>query len=141
MIRSLPLLGLLVLAACSPSPESASTAAAQTDAVQNGVPPAASPGNPTEAFLARPPGALVVDVRTPAEYSGGHVIGAENVDVTGGRFSASLDSVSRARPVYLYCRTGNRSEKAADSLRAMGFTNVVNVGGFEALQAAGVETE
>ncbi len=140
MIRQFPLFGLLALAACQHTPESARTDAAPTDAVQNDAPPATS-SDPAEAFLTRPPNALVVDVRTPSEYASGHVAGAQNVDVTGGAFSASLDSVSRGRPVYLYCRTGSRSARAADSLRAMGFTTVVNSGGFDALEAAGAETE
>lgn len=139
MTRSLPLLGLLTLAACQHTPDSARTAAAQADARE--APPATSPDSPSEAFLARPPDALVVDVRTPAEFAGGHVAGAQNVDVNGGAFGASLDSVSRGRPVYLYCRSGSRSARAADSLRAMGFTSVVNAGGFDALAAAGAETE
>ncbi len=141
MIRHLLLLGLLALAACQHTPDSAQTAAAQADAVQNGAPPATSPDTPAEAFLARPPDALVVDVRTPTEFASGHIVGAQNVDVNGGAFGAALDSVSRGRPVYLYCRSGSRSAKAADSLRAMGFTAVVNSGGFETLKGAGAETE
>lgn len=141
MTRSLPLLALLALAACQRAPESAAESHAQADAVHNDTPPATSPDNLTEAFVARPPDALVVDVRTPGEFASGHVVGAQNVDVNGGAFGATLDAESRGRPVYLYCRSGSRSEKAADSLRAMGFTQVVNAGGFDALKAAGAETE
>lgn len=139
MTRSLPLFGLLALAACQHTPDSVQAASAQADARE--APPSTSPDNLTEAFLARPPDALVIDVRTPGEFSGGHVLGAQNVDVTGAAFGAALDSVSRSRTVYLYCRSGSRSAKAADSLRAMGFTSVVNAGGFETLKAAGAETE
>ena len=82
-----------------------------------------------------------MDVRTPAEYASGHVAGAQNVDVTSGQFEAALDSVDRARPVYVYCRTGRRSATAAETLTRMGFQTVVNAGGFDALAAAGAETE
>lgn len=88
------------------------------------------------AFLDREPGALVVDVRTPAEFAGGHLAGARNVDVSGD-FRAQMETVDRERPVYLYCRTGNRSARAARTLGEMGFHRVVNAGGFRALAAAG----
>ena len=127
MTRLTLLLALTVaLGACRASPES---------------PPATAPDDPVAQFLAREPGALVVDVRTAGEFAGGHVVGARNVDVNGGDFAARLDSVDRARPVYLYCRTGSRSGRAKETLDAAGFTNVVNAGGFEALRAAGAETE
>ncbi len=133
----LPLIALLALAACA-APDTASLDTAAPAAAQN-APAAAS--SPAGAFLARPADALVVDVRTPAEYASGHVAGAQNVDVNGGQFEASLDSVDRARPVYLYCRSGSRSAVAAEKLTQMGFQTVVNAGGFDALAAAGAETE
>ena len=97
-------------------------------------------GDAAASFLNREPGALVVDVRTPAEFAGGHVAGARNVDVSGD-FRAAMDSVDRDRPVYLYCRTGNRSGQAARTLGEMGFRRVVNAGGFQNLAAAGAPTE
>lgn len=130
-MKRLAFAALLALSACA-SPETTPPAAAQ-DA------PAAT--SPATAFLARPAGALVVDVRTPAEYASGHVAGSQNVDVNGGQFEAALDSVDRARPVYLYCRTGRRSAAAAETLTRMGFQTVVNAGGFDDLAAAGAETE
>ena len=82
-----------------------------------------------------------MDVRTPAEFAGGHVTGARNVDVTVDGFEAALDTVDRARPVFVYCRTGNRSGRAKATLEGMGFQTVVNAGGFDALAAAGAQTE
>ncbi len=125
----LALAALLALSACA-APDTATPAA--------GAPAAATPA---AAFLARPADALVVDVRTPAEYASGHVAGARNVDVNGGQFEAALDSVDRTRPVYLYCRTGRRSGAAAETLTRMGFRSVTNVGGFDDLAAAGAETD
>ncbi len=129
----LALTALLALSACA-APDAPATA----QDVPGTSPAAASPA---AGFLARPAGALVVDVRTPAEYASGHVAGAQNVDVNGGQFEASLDGVDRARPVYLYCRTGRRSAAAAETLTRMGFQTVVNSGGFDALAAAGAETD
>ncbi|MFN3597105.1 MAG: rhodanese-like domain-containing protein [Rubricoccaceae bacterium] len=82
----------------------------------------------------------VVDVRTPGEYAGGHVAGAHLADMMAPDFDAQIDALGLdpAQPVYLYCRSGNRSGKAAERLRARGFAQATNVGGFEALTAAGL---
>ena len=92
------------------------------------------------AVLDPAPGTLVVDVRTPAEFASGHLAGARNVDVSGD-FRARMDSVDRATPVVLYCRSGRRSGAAARTLGEMGFADVVNAGGFADLAAAGAATE
>ena len=137
MIRSAFFLALTaaLCAACRTSPDTPPATAPDASAVSTAT------DDPAARFLAREPGALVVDVRTPAEFAGGHVAGARHIDVNEGGFAARLDSVDRARPVYLYCRTGNRSGRAQEALEAAGFTNVVNAGGFEALRAAGAATE
>lgn len=70
-------------------------------------------------------GAMLVDVRTPAEYASGHIPGATNVsveEVPGA--SASWD---KAAKIALYCQTGSRSASAMDYLRGQGFTDVYNL--------------
>ena len=107
--------------------------------LMGGVGPALSPS----AFVAeRDPSAPLLDVRTPGEFAQGHLAGAVNVDVS------SPDFVERVRamglppdgPVYLYCRSGARSGQAAQVLRQLGHAGAVNVGGLQALAAAGAET-
>lgn len=85
----------------------------------------------------------VVDVRTPAEFSEGHVVGAHNVDIMGPDFRQRIDALELdpSQPVYLYCRSGNRSGKATAALREMGFSDAHNIGGLHGLVAAGVATE
>lgn len=85
----------------------------------------------------------VLDVRTPAEFGQGHVVGARNVDVMAPDFRQQVEALELdpSRPVYLYCRSGNRSGKAASILRDMGFDDAYNVGGLTGLVQAGVETE
>lgn len=92
------------------------------------------------AFASRPPDAVVVDVRTPAEFAAGHVAGAVNVDLFGD-FEAQMGAFDRERPVYLYCASGMRSGRAASKLERMGFATVVNAGGYSSLVEAGAETE
>lgn len=70
------------------------------------------------------PNALILDVRTPEEYAGGHIKGAQNVDWNAGNFEASVAGDDKARPVMVYCLAGGRSSEAAQALRKMGFQNV-----------------
>lgn len=79
----------------------------------------------------------VLDVRTPREYAAGHLDGAELLAVTSPDFRARVDELPRDVPYRLYCRSGNRSGKAARVMAEMGFTDVTNIGGFERLVAAG----
>ena len=65
-------------------------------------------------------GALLLDVRTPAEFAEGHVTRATNIPVQ--ELPARLQEVgSRSRPVVVYCRSGGRSAQAAAMLSAAGF--------------------
>lgn len=65
-------------------------------------------------------GALLLDVRTTGEFSSGHIDGAKNIPVheLGGR----LDSLSKKKPVVVYCRSGARSARAARVLEKAGYT-------------------
>ncbi|MEM6338052.1 MAG: rhodanese-like domain-containing protein [Bacteroidota bacterium] len=95
------------------------------------------------AFVAqRDSEAPVLDVRTPQEFAQGHLAGATNADVTGRSFQSDVEALnlSQDAPVYLYCRSGNRSGKATSILRKMGYSKAVNVGGFDALRRAGAQT-
>lgn len=71
----------------------------------------------------------LVDVRTAAEYAEGHIAGAINIDVRLPQFAdKAAAALDKARPAYVYCRSGHRSMKAARMLAAQGFT-VVNLSG------------
>lgn len=60
---------------------------------------------------------VVLDVRTAAEFAGGHIGRAINIDVLQDGFSAKVKSVvPEGKTVALYCRSGNRSKKAASLL-------------------------
>jgi rhodanese-related sulfurtransferase len=64
-------------------------------------------------------GALLVDVRSPAEFSGGHIEGALNIPVD--QLGSRLGELDRARGVVVYCRSGARSEAARGLLAQAGF--------------------
>ena len=79
----------------------------------------------------------VIDVRTPAEVAEGAVRGALNVDFQAPGFRERIAELDRDGRYLLYCRTGNRSGQAAAIMEDLGFTDVVDAGGFAALAAAG----
>lgn len=97
--------------------------------------------SPDDFVSQRDPAAPVLDVRTPAEFADGHLAGAVNVDVMAPDFQQRVAAMNLSPdgPVYLYCRSGNRSGTAAGILRQMGHAGAVNVGGFDALRRAGAE--
>ena len=62
-------------------------------------------------------GTTVVDVRTPAEYEGGHLDGAVNLDVSAADFEAGPAEFDPTADYLVYCRSGNRSAQAASIMR------------------------
>jgi len=72
-------------------------------------------------------GALLLDVRTPAEFAGGHLQGAKNipVDELAGRLA---ELGSKETPVVVYCRSGGRSNRALGMLHKAGFEGARDLG-------------
>ncbi|WP_273568533.1 rhodanese-like domain-containing protein [Maribacter halichondriae] len=74
----------------------------------------------------------LVDVRTANEFRGGHIKNAINIDFfNAGNFAKAFEKMDKSKPVYLYCRSGARSQKAARRLVDMGFSKIYDLkGGF-----------
>lgn len=73
--------------------------------------------------------AYFVDVREKGEYERGHIKGAHLVPLSELR--ERIMEIPKDEPVYIHCRTGQRSYNAALALQNLGYTNVINVtGGF-----------
>lgn len=81
-------------------------------------------------------GAVVLDVREPVEYLGGHVPGAILAPMS--RITASLAGVPRDETVFVICQSGNRSRSMADLLTALGYDAVSVDGGTAGWMAAGL---
>ena len=69
----------------------------------------------------------LVDVRNADEFRGGHIPGAINIAVH--ELNNKLNKIPRDKPVIVYCRSGNRSAHAAQSLLAAGYSEVYDLGG------------
>ena len=80
-----------------------------------------------ERKLAQEDSAILVDVRTPQEYEAGHIPEAVNINMYDPAFFARVQELDRSRPVYLYCRSGSRSQGAAELLTRIGFRSVFNL--------------
>lgn len=81
-------------------------------------------------------GALLVDVRTPEEFSGKRLPGAVNVPVDTIKTGITNHTADKSKPLLLHCRTGRRSGMAEKELRSLGYTNVFNLGSFEQAEKA-----
>lgn len=71
----------------------------------------------------------LIDVRTPAEYSEGHIDGAVLIDLSSATFLDDIQGLPRDGAYAVYCRSGNRSATATAAMRELGFTNIVELGG------------
>jgi rhodanese-related sulfurtransferase len=75
------------------------------------------------------PDAVVIDVRTKAEYNSGHIPKAKNIDIMSGGFEQQIEKLDKQKSYYLYCRSGGRSSSAAAQMSSLGFNNVFNLAG------------
>lgn len=91
---------------------------------------------PTDAVRLMNQGALLLDVRSPAEYAGGHIIDARHVPQDDVAKAAETLKRFKDKVVITCCETGLRSGAAARTLKTLGFTKVVNLrGGLQAWRA------
>jgi rhodanese-related sulfurtransferase len=81
-----------------------------------------------------------IDVRTTAEFEGGHAIKAVNYPLDS--LNKDLEKLDKTKPTYLICQTGRRSLEGAKILNQAGFKEVYSVnGGTTAWKTAGLQTE
>jgi rhodanese-related sulfurtransferase len=95
---------------------------------------------PVAAFAAdvTSAGVVLIDVRTPAEFSAGHIAGAVNIDLNGPDFAQRINALDKGVRYAVYCQSGHRSGIALDAMAAAGFTQVEDLaGGVQAWVAAG----
>ncbi|MBO6238067.1 MAG: rhodanese-like domain-containing protein, partial [Bacteroidales bacterium] len=93
-----------------------------------------------EAFCARlaDDAVQLLDVRTPEEFSAGHLPGAANIDwLADGFIEGASAALDKARPVAVYCRSGKRSAASAAALTKAGFQVVNLLGGYAGWTAEG----
>ena len=83
---------------------------------------------------------VIIDVRTDGEFDNEHVVNAlhifyRDIDDEIGEVTADKD-----RQILVYCAVGMRASHAQDTLRELGYTNVINMGGLEDMIEVGFKT-
>lgn len=76
-------------------------------------------------------GALVIDVRTPREFSAGHLTQAINIPVDDIEGIVGGKIKDKNKVLLLHCQTGMRSNKAVKKLAEIGYANAYNLGSYE----------
>ena len=75
-------------------------------------------------------GSVLIDVRTEDEFDSGHIPGSINIPLDS--LESVYDEISdEETPIFVYCRSGSRSEQAKYMLAEMGYGNVTNIGGIQ----------
>lgn len=74
----------------------------------------------------------LIDIRTPLEYAEEHIEGSVNIDfLSQESFKTAVQKLDKTKALYIYCRSGARSEKAAKQLQGLGFELIYDLrGGF-----------
>ena len=75
------------------------------------------------------PGAVLIDVRSPAEFAGGHIPGSINVAMSRILQEAEEAFPDKSQPLFVYCQSGARSNRAGKLLDLMGYESVTDLGG------------
>lgn len=72
----------------------------------------------------------LIDVRTQEEYESGHIDDAVNFNIIDSEaFLNQIETLDKNEPVYLYCKMGGRSNRAANIMKAKGFTKIFDYSG------------
>jgi rhodanese-related sulfurtransferase len=77
-------------------------------------------------------GAQIIDVRSPQEYSGGHIKGSVNIPLN--ELQGKMNKIKKDKPVITCCASGMRSSSAKGMLKSNGYTEVYNGGGWMSLR-------
>jgi thioredoxin len=85
------------------------------------------------------PNPQILDVRTPEEFAEGHIDDAKNVNWLSDSFVSGVEKLDKTKPVFVYCKSGGRSQSAAKKLKELGFTDIYELkGGMLKWDAAGM---
>ena len=83
---------------------------------------------PTE-FKAKSVNQTIIDIRTPQEFSQGHIDGAININYYDSNFMDQIAKYDKNQPLFIYCRSGNRTSPASKKIADFGFTQIYDLEG------------
>ena len=81
---------------------------------------------------------VIIDVRTPAEFTDGHIENAINIDFRSEGFKDSINKLDKSKTYLVYCRTANRSRSAVNIMEELDFNKIYHMlGGIVQWEATG----
>ena len=93
-----------------------------------------------KSTLASKPDAVLVDVRTPDEFSEGIIEGAINIDFKDPSFGEKISALDKDKTYFVYCLSGKRSGDAAKQMESAGFKSIYLLkGGYKDWKNEGLE--
>jgi len=71
----------------------------------------------------------IIDIRTPQEYKSGHIEGAVLINFYDPDFAQNVEKagLDKYKPIYIYCRSGNRTGQSIKIFQKLGFKHIVNL--------------
>ena len=85
----------------------------------------------TESKISMEADAVLLDVRTPEEHKSGYLEGAVLLPLAELESKIFSKVSDKNTPIYIYCRSGRRAGTAVEKLKAMGYTDLHNLGGLK----------
>lgn len=83
---------------------------------------------PTE-FKEKSANQTIIDIRTPQEFNQGHIEGAININYYDRNFMDQIAKYDKNQPIFIYCRSGNRTSPASRKMADFGFTQINDLEG------------
>ena len=80
-------------------------------------------------FFEKSKNQIIVDIRTPQEFADGHIEGAINLNVFDKAFITKIAEFDKTKPIFMYCRSGNRTSSASKKIANLGFEKVYDLQG------------
>ena len=71
----------------------------------------------------------ILDIRTPKEFEQGYIEGAVNINYFDKSFLEQVSKFDKNKPIFIYCRSGNRTASASKKLLKSGFTEIYDLKG------------
>ncbi len=71
--------------------------------------------------------AVLIDVRTPKEYTRGHIPNSILMNIYESNFADNIQALDKSKNYYLYCRSGSRSYHAGQLMKRLGFNLIYNL--------------
>lgn len=79
------------------------------------------------AILKKFPKIIVLDIRTPREYQGGHLKNAKNIDFFEDNFGAKIGKLDKKKAYLVHCASGGRSGRSMAQFKELGFTTIYHL--------------